>query len=151
MNELLQRIREIGFEVKPLPPNIRVRWTKNSEPLPKKELVFPLLTELKKRKSEILQELLSETKPQEVSQKTFLQVKVIEAEAFAKGWLPEYLWRPRFVNLKDRLHECGLVYIMEPGEVIKAVTEQFIEIANKRGTILRFYKPVKAVKHESNT
>lgn len=150
MNELLQRIREIGFEVKPLPPNIRVRWTKNSEPLPKKELVFPLLTELKKRKSEILQELLSETQPQGVSHNAFLQVKAIEAEAFAKGWLSEHLYHPRFVNFKDRLHECGLVYIMEPGEVIKAVTEQFIEIANKRGTILRFYKPPKKVKHETN-
>ena len=147
MNPLAELLA-LGYHLEVDGKNIRYFWKGQGDPPVEKSK--PLLFFIRKHKEEILQELLSETKPREVSHNAFLQVKAIEAEAFAKGWLPEYLWRPRFVNLKDRLHECGLVYIMEPGEVIKAVTERFIETVNKRGTILRFYKPPKKVKHETN-
>lgn len=127
-------LQNIGYSLRVEGMNIRYAWKGAGDPPAEK--AKPLLQELKARKEELLPLL----EGGRLSRKIVLQVKSIESEAFAKGWSRDELWHPRFVGGKDRLHESGLAFVMDSGEVIRLVTEAFIELVNRRGTVLKFYK-----------
>lgn len=68
------------------------------------------------------------------------EIQRIAPDAVAWGWYPELLWEQRFWNIVGGKNMPGLAACMRPGDRITAVTEDYIETANK-GARLRFYHP----------
>ena len=67
------------------------------------------------------------------------EIRRIALDAIAQGWTTELLWGDRW-NIVNGKNRPGLAGCMRPGDRITAVTEDYIETANK-GARLRFYHP----------